>query len=259
MESIGSRLKEAREAKGISIQEAQKDTRIHGKVLIALENDRVKEAVSGPIYIRSFIKKYGDYLGLDGASLADEYKVDAHVPIRQVLMLRKPRSPFRFPFKKVVTFVIAVLLIYFGIKVLFFVGSKIKSNFPSRPKTTKKVEAPKPKLIPKEAAHAETQTARPVASAVDIPTQIPRGENLILTIKARGDVWLKVKSDGTVIYDGILKKGSTESWQAKQSLDISTGKAETISADLNGAALGPLGKGVLKGILITKDGLRLPK
>ena len=71
MESIGSRIKAARESKGISIDQAQKDTRISGRILSAIEANRAQEIISGPVYIKSFIKKYADYLGLDGVSLAD--------------------------------------------------------------------------------------------------------------------------------------------------------------------------------------------
>lgn len=250
MESIGSELRQARQAKDISIEQAQKDTRIHSKILKALEEDRLNQAASSPVYIKSFIKKYGDYLGLDGASLADEYIKKHPKPTEQVFTLRGKAVPFKFPLKRLASIAAAILIIFFGFRLLALVGSKLKDNFKSRPKVTKKVDVGRTKKTPKTI---------PSVAKVPIATQIKKGEGLLLTIKARKDVWLKVISDGTVIYEDILKKGSQENWQAKKSLKISTGRAEALNAELNGARLGPLGKGVVKGILITKDGLKLPR
>ena len=74
----------------------------------------------------------------------------------------------------------------------------------------------------------------------------------MLSLKTRADVYLKLKADGSVIYDGILKRNASERWEAKESFEISTSKAEALSADLNGTPVTTLGKGAVKG-------LRLPK
>ncbi len=237
MESIGSRLKAAREAKGITIEQAQKETRIHSGILVALENDRVENAISGPLYVKSFIKKYANYLGLDGTALSEGYSGERPEFTQQISALKNRSVPSGFPLKKILSFVAAILVIIICARLLLFAGSKVKTWLASRPKAVK-VEASKPKATRK---------------------QIPRGEDLILSIKTRADVYLKVKADGSIMYDDILKKGSADKWEAKQSLEISTSKAEAVIAELNGTSLGSLGKGVVKGILITKDGLRLPK
>jgi cytoskeletal protein RodZ len=255
MESIGARLKKAREDKGISLEQAQKDTRIHNRILAALEGGRPQEAVSGTVYIKSFIKKYADYLGLDGAALAEEYKGDKPSPSEQILIAAQKDSSFRFPVKKVIAAVVVIAVIFGCIKLVIFAGSKVKEGLKSRPKAVKKVESPRPKPVVKEAPkEAPRQAATAPAVAL-----VPKGENISLKIKAKSDVYLKIKADGSVIYDGILKKGDAETWEAKDSLDISTSRAEAIAAELNGKALGALGKGVTKNILITRDGLKLPK
>jgi len=222
MESIGSRIMAAREAKGISIDQAQKDTRISGRILSAIEADRAQEVVSGPVYVRSFIKKYADYLGLDGRSLAEDFTGKKPEFKEQISVLS---NDDKIPVKKIIYAVVAIAIIFLGIKLIAFAGSKTIAFFKSRPKAEKAVTTkPRPAVIP----------------------QIPKGESLALSLKTRSDVYLKVKSDGTVIYDGILKRGSSEKWEAKQSFEISTSKAEALAINLNGASLGPLGKGVVK-------------
>lgn len=256
MESIGARIKQAREKKGLSVEQVQKDTRIHKSILMAIEDDTVHRAVSGPIYAKSFIKKYADYLGLDGTSLAGEYKTVHPKPAEQILMLDNGKPVFRLLAKRVLAVAIAIAITLLGLKLLSFVGSKMIAGSKSQAKVAKKEKVAQPKLAstktPKVAPRA---TQQPVVST----PQVPKGEQIILSIKARADVYIKVKSDEAVIYDGVLKKGSLENWYAKNSLEISTGRADVLEASLNGVKLGPLGKGMIKGILITRDGLKIPK
>ena len=46
METIGKRLKKVREERGITLEKAQADTRIHTKILRALEEDKVSGSAS---------------------------------------------------------------------------------------------------------------------------------------------------------------------------------------------------------------------
>ena len=93
MESIGRRLKEARLAKHLSIEDVAKETRIQHKILEALESDRFHEVLS-PIYARGFIKKYADFIGLDSASLVQNYLSQQPSHPKQVLSLQPaPDSP----------------------------------------------------------------------------------------------------------------------------------------------------------------------
>lgn len=260
MESIGSRLKLSRETKGISIEQAQKDTRIHSKILKALEEDRLDEAASSPLYIKSFLKKYAQYLGLDGSSLVEEYIKGGPQSTEQVLILKEEKSSFKFPLKRLASIAVTILIIVFGFKFLSFIGHKAKeakANHKLRPKVAKKSESRPVKIDVK--LTRQPQKAAPSETKIPLAAPIKKGQNLILTLKASSDVWLKVVSDGVVIYENILKRGSQESWEATQTLEISTGRAEALEGELNGAKLGPLGTGVAKGILVSKDGVKLPK
>lgn len=68
MKTVGQVLGEARTAKNITLSEAERATRIRAEVLQALEADNFS-GLSGPTYIKGFIKNYGDFLGLDSSSL----------------------------------------------------------------------------------------------------------------------------------------------------------------------------------------------
>jgi cytoskeletal protein RodZ len=247
MESIGPRLRSAREAKGISLEQAQKDTRISSRILAALEADKIDEIVSGPVYAKSFIKKYAGYLGLDGTAMADGFLGEKPEFKEQISVLAKNNAGTRFPFKKVIAVVITVVAVVLAAKLAVIGVSKAAAFIKSRPKAVKKTNAA-PAVKP--AAKQPQKAAKATASAAAV--QVPKGEKLELSIRTRADVYVKVKADGSVIFDGMLKKGTAEKWSASNSFEISTSKAEALSAELNGADIGVLGKGAVKGLKLPK-------
>jgi cytoskeleton protein RodZ len=73
MADIGSTLREARMRARIDISEVEERTKIRAKYLRAIENEEW-DLLPGPVYVKSFLKAYSDYLGLDSRLLIDEYK-----------------------------------------------------------------------------------------------------------------------------------------------------------------------------------------
>lgn len=61
---IGTTLRETRERRGITIDEAERDTRIGARYLEAIEAARF-ETLPAPVYARGFVRSYARYLGLD--------------------------------------------------------------------------------------------------------------------------------------------------------------------------------------------------
>jgi len=70
--TIGQKLETARQAKGVSVSEAGQATKILAKFIKAMEADDFG-VLSAPVYARSFIKMYAQYLGLDAQPLVAEY------------------------------------------------------------------------------------------------------------------------------------------------------------------------------------------
>jgi len=73
VEEIGLRLREAREAKGLGLEAAEEATKIRRKYLEALENGTPAE-LPGEVYLKGFLRSYGNWLGFNGDSLVEEYK-----------------------------------------------------------------------------------------------------------------------------------------------------------------------------------------
>src|ERR1035438_3983014 len=73
MADIGATLREARMRARIDITEVETRTKIRAKYLRAMENEEW-DLLPGEIYVKSFLRTYGDYLGLDTSQLIDDFK-----------------------------------------------------------------------------------------------------------------------------------------------------------------------------------------
>ena len=93
MESLGEKLKTARETKGISFDQAGKDTKIAYRYLEALENENFS-CFPGETYITGFLRNYGNYLELDVQGLLSLYRAykiqEQPVPVEQLLKRPSP-------------------------------------------------------------------------------------------------------------------------------------------------------------------------
>ncbi|MFJ7309003.1 helix-turn-helix domain-containing protein [Peribacillus frigoritolerans] len=72
---LGNRLKEAREAKGLSLEDLQELTKIQKRYLIGIEEGNYS-MMPGKFYVRAFIKQYCEAVGLDSEEIFEQYKSD---------------------------------------------------------------------------------------------------------------------------------------------------------------------------------------
>jgi transcriptional regulator with XRE-family HTH domain len=63
MSGVGAQLREAREARGISLEQAERETRIIRRYIAALEADDL-DVFPAEVYARGFLRSYANYLGL---------------------------------------------------------------------------------------------------------------------------------------------------------------------------------------------------
>src|SRR5947209_6370439 len=130
MADIGSTLREARMRAHIDISEVEARTKIRAKYLRAIENEEW-DLLPGPIYVKSFLKTYGDYLGLDSRLLIDDYKRRYERPsdneMRPIAALHRERErSARGPLLSPRIIIGIVLLAVVGI--LWVIGSRSKTK-----------------------------------------------------------------------------------------------------------------------------------
>ncbi|MDQ6745956.1 MAG: helix-turn-helix domain-containing protein [Actinomycetota bacterium] len=124
MADIGSTLREARMRARIDITEVEVRTKIRTKYLRAMENEEW-DLLPGPVYVKSFLRTYGDFLGLDSRLLIDEFKRRYEGPsdeLRPIATLhrereRAARGPLVPPWAPIGLVLVAVMV------VLYILGS----------------------------------------------------------------------------------------------------------------------------------------
>jgi len=86
-QEAGEKLRQTREFKGFSLEEAQNKTKIHIGVLRTLEKGETPRNVN-PIYLKGFLKIYANFLGLDPKMVIEGFNLDLPIEDRQI----KPKT-----------------------------------------------------------------------------------------------------------------------------------------------------------------------
>jgi len=257
-ETIGARLKKVRNEKGLSLEEVYSKTRIHTRVLEAIEENRAEEVLSR-VYIKSFLKEYTRCLGLDWDELEKTFLTKAEpVPVKipeKTIPLPEPvqslpLSKTKIDFKKFIPPLMRIGLVVFIIYLIGFIGGKLISGVKSLFNR------------PRAAAVAVVKEAKPVRKPEALETEssfkiIPADESLSLEVATTQDAWIEVKADGKTVFRRILRRNSKETWEAKDSMRLWLGKAEAVELSLNGQALPSPGGGVVKNIVLTREGMKV--
>ena len=137
MESLGEKLKTAREAKGVGYDQASKDTKISIRYLQGLEREDFS-GFPGETYVTGFLRNYGAYLELDVQELLSLYRSlkiqEQPVPVEQ--LLKKP-SPVP---KIAINAALAVLAIGAVVGIVALIASRPRSAAPQKPAQRSPVE-----------------------------------------------------------------------------------------------------------------------
>src|SRR5450759_1776191 len=129
--TVGDRLRDAREAKGVDLFRVERDTKIRSKFLAALEDGDFAD-LPGDVYARGFLRNYASYLGLDADEVEEEWRREAGAttPVREPAFVGpRPLTMRRgIVFQRShlaivgVVIIVAVVGIYFGYQVTRFLS-----------------------------------------------------------------------------------------------------------------------------------------
>jgi cytoskeletal protein RodZ len=128
----------------IDINEVEQATKIRAKYLRALENEEW-DLLPGPVYVKSFVRTYADYLGLDSRMLTDEFKRRFERPsdhdARPLSAMardreRAARGPRMPPWVPIAGVLVAVVVVLFFVGTLGSNGGNGKTTPPPTSPTT---------------------------------------------------------------------------------------------------------------------------
>jgi cytoskeleton protein RodZ len=199
MQALGDTLREARMRQKIDITEVEAKTKIRAKYLRALENEEF-DMLPGPTYVRSFLRTYAAFLGLDAQLLVEEYRVrheSAEVP--EVQPLTAPPSPptreRRYgrgppPPGVVIGLAAAALLVF--LLILGLTGGS-DENKPSKTAAGR--------------ARTERKERKRAAAA---PAEKPRPRRVTLRVAPLDPTYVCIDdARGKIVFEGIVEKART--------------------------------------------------
>jgi len=272
LESAGARLKKIRQEKGISLEEVQKKTKVHLNILKAIEGDGLTNLSS--IYLKGFIKIYCKFLKVDPKEYIPDYKEALSAPLHaeESLPEDKPLKPPSFlenatlrlgsfrPDKKLKNIIITVLIIIIFSFLLFKLGKFISSKVGN-------VRLPRQAQVMQQRSQIRPQVIKAQAnvSKAQVPGErlpMESGGGISLVISAKENCLVFVKADGKVLLHRVLERGRSDSWKAKEKIELSLSNAAAVELIVNGQRFSNLGRNgqQLKNIVITeKEGLKIPR
>lgn len=107
MKEIGEELKAAREEHGVSIEEAAEDLNLRASQIENIEQGNLK-VFKDVFYLKSFIRGYAKYLGLDEEKIMDDFneyffEETSKIPIAEIEKASKEKEKQKAGEKRVVS------------------------------------------------------------------------------------------------------------------------------------------------------------
>lgn len=190
---VGERLRAAREAQGLTIEEIAAVTRIPKRHLMTIESGSY-DGLPAPTYSAGFIKSWARRLGLDGQALANEFRAEMGgmaSPSAQPLPY-EPADPRRTPPAGLAVLALLIAVVV-GLGYLYWRGA---TEQPAQIATAGSDQPPAP-------APAPAATAQPAAAPAATASQ-PTGP---VVIGATQDVWIKISDQGKTLFMNVLHPG----------------------------------------------------
>lgn len=238
---VGQRLREAREAKGLSVEDIAAQTRIPTRHLISLEEsdwDKLPAAT----YSIGFAKNYAGAIGLDRAEIGDQLRAEmggTRLPAAGP-EIYETVDPARTMPKGLV---IGAL----GLLVVVVLALSWLSN--------RSMQADQPVAEASEAA----PPAANIAAAAPAPALLPTAA---VVITATEPVWVHIEDGGNVLKEGQLSAGERFEVPANAAAPLlTTGKPEALRVSVGAAQappVGPAGKKVSDVSLKAADLMQTP-
>lgn len=271
---LGKRLIEAREEKGMSLEDLQAATKIQKRYLLAIEQGN-HDIIPGKFYVRAFIKQYAEAVGLNPEQLFEEFRKDVpstyNDEVSDKLSNIKPQRELPKPASKLLELLPTILIIggiLVVIAIIYVIVQSVNHDSGQKNNQTAPQQSESKYEVSEDSSLAKDQKKKEKASsddkektskqddsskddeAVSIKAtntagstttyEVSGADKMELTISATQASWLRVRDEsGKVLKMGELK--DRESFKTDLSelsqVDIRLGNATGIEIKVNDETL----------------------
>jgi hypothetical protein len=260
METLGVWLRQAREAKGETLREAESDTRIRFRFLKMLEDGEFDVLPGGEVQVRGFLRIYARHLGLspEEALIRYDRELGRAAPATPVAPATAPAPPVPAPPPRpvtrpappkpinasspsampqwlsleslIITCIVLIILLVIVIVVMLLVGRGAGGEVAASAVT--------PATASGGLITLSTQTPTLLAVTPTFPVD-PEGY-VMLTLQATEHVWARVTVDGRTAFEGTLGPEQSETWSGREEVVVATGNGAGLQVSVNGQSQGTL-------------------
>jgi len=229
-QSVGERLRVAREAKKLSLDDVARQTRIPVRHLEHIEREEW-DALPAITYSVGFARSYANVVDLDGAQIGAEVRQQlggARQGNLAAAPFYEPADPARVP-PRSLAIAAAVLAVLLVIGYLVWRSSAVDDGSPADVAIT-------------QAEEPAANIAAPGPAQPTVPA--PAASNGPVVLTAAEDVWLRIDQagGGAPLYMGTLKGGQSYQVPAgAQAPRIRTARANVLRVSVGGTTVPPLG------------------
>ena len=260
---VGEELREARNALGVSLEDAATQLRINKRYLQALEEGRVKD-LPGAAYAVGFVRSYATALGLDPDEAVRRFRDVSGTAVRQSGELVFPEP---VPRRGIPTGVLAALglALAMGGYIAWYQwsgrGERVVDAVPPLPP---RLERAADATAPRETPTAPVvEPPAPAPAPIAAPPPPPRidPDKPRVVIRAKGESWVQIRDNpgNRVLTDRVLRAGEIIEIPNRPGIVLTTGKAENLDILLDGQDVDPFGgPGVRRNIALEPERLRPP-
>lgn len=245
----GERLRNAREAAGMSIDDVAARLHMPARVVRSLEAEDWSR-LGAPVFVRGQVRSYSRLLGLMTAPMMDALDVGPVEPSRLVSRTHTPKAQW---WAEQIGRRLVYIILTLSLAVPAWVATK--QHLASTGANTTPLDAPV------EPAAAATQHALPavprtvVASMTPVePTPAAVGD---IVLRTSAESWLDVAApDGSSVEQGLLPAGSERRYAAAQVGRLTIGNASAVQLENQGRAvdLAPFARANVARFAVSSDG-----
>jgi hypothetical protein len=260
--TVGSRLREAREIQGLSLEDAARTTRISKGYLKALEEDDVDKLPS-EAYAKGFQRVYAQFLNLADDDLIVRNEQCSSVCPNAGGQGDSPQkhgcSALSPPTRTVWQTVLPFLILVFIILATLYIFSSPKK--PLAPQAVMLTPTPVEEKVVADSVHDKPNIStaeKPLPVLHETEEQMSSGtagkggERFVLRLRAFEDGSLDLTIDETTTQHYDLKAGDLIEWKGEKVFALDLENAGGVEAMLNGKLLKPFGeKGVPAHIVLS--------
>jgi transcriptional regulator with XRE-family HTH domain len=221
---VATTLREAREARGLTVSDAAKATRIWERYLQALEANAPLQEFPAPVYARSFLRAYAEFLELDTDGIVRRFDEDHPVPEDPILEPLPVLRPRRRAVAGALVFVSVLAL-------LAMAAARLQNDREDGPAVSP----------PATASTSGALGGDPVTRA-PLP---PRIDGIRAVLRLDDRCWVVAVADGATLEPGTtLEAGERLVFRADRILRLELGSAGAVDLEVNGGTVrtGALGE-----------------